>query len=322
MSYNRSRGISDGGKRRTRVYGAALVVVFALIPVVFIFFYYRAAIADAAESLYMAQVEPVDEQPDMQQQQNVPPQQDILYLAVDPTRETPAEQLDAVANEDEPDEPDEPEEELTGTVYLTFDDGPSRAITPGILDILLEEGINATFFTLPYAGVDDLFQRMIDEGHEIGNHSFSHDYDLLYKGSVNAFREDVLKARRYISDNFGYTTEIFRFPGGSTDTATGMSNRDTRNPRVNAIRDIGYKYFDWDIDPRDAFASATAENITNIILDEVDVRYVRVVDGKRHVIILLHDFRTREATLEALPGIIEGLRERGYKFDVLRNYPG
>ena len=202
---------------------------------------------------------------------------------------------------------DEPEPEITGIIYLTFDDGPSLAISPGILDILAEEGVKATFFMLPYSGGDEVFRRVIDEGHEIGNHSYSHDYAKLYNGTVSAFKDDIFRARNFIYDNFGYTTTTFRFPGGSGDQPASI-----RNPRINAIHDLGYRYFDWDIDTNDWRRTSTPESIIEDVLTNTRSR--------EHVIILMHDMYNR--TLEALPGMIQGLREQGYEFDTLNNHPG
>jgi len=202
----------------------------------------------------------------------------------------------------------EPIIKIIGTAYLTFDDGPSRALTPGILDVLADEEVKATFFTLPREDVEDIFWRIIDEGHEIGNHTFSHDYDALFKGNVSAFKEDVLKARRYIEDRYGYSTTAFRFPAG-----TMTWSKDIRNPRIDVINELGYKYFDWHIDSGDALQNIDAETITANILDNTHAR--------EHVIILMHDYFSRETTLEALPMVIDGLRLQGYEFDILKNYP-
>jgi len=207
------------------------------------------------------------------------------------------------------DSANEPAIPITGTAYLTFDDGPSRTITPDVLDILAEEGIKATFFILPREDVDDIFKRIIDEGHEIGNHTYSHDYTALFKGSAGVFKEDVIKAGKFMSDRFGYTTSSFRFPGGSMTWT-----RDIRNPRITILKDLGYTYYDWDIDSGDALQTdAEADVITANVLDNTN--------GKKHVIILMHDYFSRTATLDALPMIIKGLREQGYDFDIIRNYP-
>jgi len=200
----------------------------------------------------------------------------------------------------------EPVVEVNKMAYLTFDDGPLRDVTPGILDVLARENIQATFFVVPYTGRDDLYRRIIDEGHEIGNHSYSHVYKTLYEGGVSAFREDVLAARKFIYDNFGYSTVSFRFPGGSMSQSS-----EVMEPRKEAIKDIGYRFFDWHVDPDDWRYGRTPEEIVRDVLEQID--------GKEHAIILLHDMYNR--TLEALPRIIEELRNLGYDFDMVKNYP-
>ncbi|NLY46727.1 MAG: polysaccharide deacetylase family protein, partial [Tissierella sp.] len=79
--------------------------------------------------------------------------------------------------------------------YLTFDDGPSATVTPAILDILKEYNIKATFFVVG-SMVDKyphMLKRIWDEGHKIGNHSYSHDYKYLYRNSKN-FMNDINRA--------------------------------------------------------------------------------------------------------------------------------
>jgi len=191
--------------------------------------------------------------------------------------------------------------------YLTFDDGPERDITPRILDILLAEDIKATFFVLPYQGVDDLYQRIIDEGHELGNHTYTHVYERLYDRTVDDFRRDVRRAHDFIEENFGYTMTSFRFPGGVWRAGNGLSNR------IDVIQAFGYRHYQWHVDPEDWRRNKSAEDITKDILDNTA--------GREHVIILMHDYVHSQATLEALPEIIKGLREQGYTFDTAKNFP-
>jgi len=270
-----------------RVTGIVIIAAFLLVPALFVLLFIlsdKSADDDVpvAEAVFVQVSEP-------------------LYDEYEETETTPPE--DRL--------PEEPLIEIIGVAYLTFDDGPSHTITPGILDILKDEGIKATFFVLPREGADDIFWRIIDEGHEIGNHSYSHDYDSLFRGSVSAFKDDVVRARNFIESNFGYTTTSFRFPAG-----TMTWSRDIRNPRIDVINNLGYRYFDWHIDSGDAHTlqlDKAAETITANVLD--DTR------GRDHVIILMHDYSHRTTTLEALPAIIEGLRNQGYEFDILKNYP-
>ena len=206
---------------------------------------------------------------------------------------------------------DNPFDENRKVAYLTFDDGPARSITPLILDILKEEGIKATFFILPREGFDNIFRRMINEGHEIGNHSYSHNYNALYKRGIDTFKNDILKAKDFMEENFGYTMTSFRFPGGIGSCGPGR-----RPERIEFIEELGYVWFDWDIDSGDAYGEQldkSARALTANVLNGTG--------GKEHVVILMHDHRWRETTLEALPYIINGLREQGYRFDILRNHP-
>ena len=272
-------------------FGLILIGSFLLVTLLFIILIIR---PDQSENFDTSPNPGIGSDHDMQN-----PQQDRQEPDLSAASPVDPDESDAVE--------EEPEPEITGTIYLTFDDGPSLTISPGILDILAEEGIKATFFMLPYSGGNEIFRRVIDEGHEIGNHSHSHDYPRLYQGTVNAFRDDILKARNFIYDNFGYTTSTFRFPGGSGDQPANI-----RNPRIDAIRDMGYRYFDWDIDTNDWRRTSTPESIIEDVLANTR--------GREHVIILMHDMYNR--TLEALPGMIQGLREQGYKFDILQNHPG
>jgi len=212
----------------------------------------------------------------------------------------------------EPEEPEEPEEpDYFGVAYLTFDDGPSRAVTTGILDLLAEEEIPATFFIMLREDVDDIYQRILDEGHEIANHSSSHNYNRLYSRGLDVFRDDILNAHNFILDNYGYTMTTFRFPGGSMSW-----RRDTVRERIEVLDELGYTHFDWHIDSGDARPNdvdTSAETLTKNVLGNTN--------DIEHLIILMHDYRWRQSTLEALPAIIEGLRDIGYTFDIMRNFP-
>jgi len=192
--------------------------------------------------------------------------------------------------------------------YLTFDDGPSRGITCAILDILRDENIIATFFILPTEDNDDIFQRILDEGHELANHSYTHIYSTLYESNLSSFRNDVSRAGTFISERFGYTMTGFRFPGGSMQVSGNALTT-----RIDTIRELGYRHYDWHVDPQDWRRNKSAADITKDVLD--------YTSGREHVIILLHDYVYSHNTVEALPGIIAGLRNQGYDFDMVKNFP-
>jgi len=290
LQHNREDTVHQKRTRSKRGFGVALIFAFLSVPLIFIVLFFISE-SQETEASYHDKDSGLDSI--LSEWESDPNEDhDPGYVSNEPEDESMQE---------------EPGDERIGFIYLTFDDGPSLTVTPGILEVLDEEGVKATFFTLPYSGGDEIIRRIISEGHEIGNHSHSHDYERLYQGSVNNFKDDVLRAHNFIYDNFDYTITTFRFPGGSQDQPGRI-----RNPRIEAIHNIGYRYFDWDIDTNDWRRTSTSESIINDILENTHKR--------SHVIILMHD--VYERTLEALPGIIQGLREQGYDFDILRNHPG
>jgi peptidoglycan/xylan/chitin deacetylase (PgdA/CDA1 family) len=195
--------------------------------------------------------------------------------------------------------------------YITVDDGPSRENTPAILDILQKEGIPATFFVVSHSGVDDIYKRIISEGHELANHSYSHNYKRLYNVSdLSAFTNDVEKMKNYLLAQFGYTSVSFRFPGG-----TMGHGKSVLEPRIEALTNLGYRYFDWDVSTSDTDPGPESKNpgvlANNVVLN---------TRNRRKLIILMHDSSGKTATVKALPIIIEKLKAQGYSFDVVRNY--
>ena len=111
------------------------------------------------------------------------------------------------------------------TAYLTFDDGPSDN-TDIILQTLQEENVNATFFVVGNSGEKNLarMRRMVQEGHTIGMHSYSHVYSEIY-GSVEAYLDDMYRVFKLIRDTTGVTPSCFRFPGGRPTHGTAVPPR-------------------------------------------------------------------------------------------------
>ena len=230
-------------------------------------------------------------------------------MADQPHEESGGGQPDAMPTPEAPEAPEQPAEKKVA--YITIDDGPSRSVTPGILDLLKEEGIKATFFVLPHNGVDDLYQRIVDEGHELGNHTYSHSYSKLYRSNdLDSFTEDVLAAREFVYDNFGYYTVSFRFPGGAMSHSSAIIG-----PRREILEQLGYKDYDWNIDTGDSNANVVDKSAANLVGNVL--RYTR---GRKQIVVLMHDIGGKRTTLQALPTIIKGLREQGYSFDILRHY--
>ena len=314
ISNNRKATVKNVPKRSL---GIVLIVAFFLVTMLFMIFYVasdqfrNSGSAGIGSNGETSSIDDGANNSDPQQ----PGQEGLLaYPDADPSLNTeltpdpPGEYIQGGATEDPAE--DIADVQLSGTgkvTYLTFDDGPTPDITPGILDILLQENIRATFFILPVEGHDELFQRIIDEGHEIGNHSYTHVYRNLYQKGIDEFRRDVNRSHRFMEDNFNYTMVSFRFPGGTWEAGDGL------NARVDAIKALGYRHYQWHVDPGDWRRNKSAADITRDVLD--------YTSGREHVIILLHDYMHSQATLEALPAIIQGLRDQGYTFDTVKNFP-
>lgn len=199
--------------------------------------------------------------------------------------------------------------------YITIDDGPSANNTPKNLDTLKKYGVKATFFVLPQKASDDIYKRILDEGHVMGNHSYSHNYEKLYSPDAQSFKNDVLKARDYIYNKLGYTTTIFRFPGGTFGRKKSMLKE-----RTDILDELGYKYFDWNVSTADTDTNlkkyGDEEFVANLLANNI----VKNTKNRKKLIILMHDSPDKVYTVKALPQIIEGLKKQGYSFDVLSNY--
>lgn len=193
--------------------------------------------------------------------------------------------------------------------YLTFDDGPSEKNTAKILDILKEYDIKATFFVINHKGerVEELYKRIVNEGHTIGVHSYSHEYDEIYD-SVDAFLDDFNKMSNKIERITGVKPEIFRFPGGSVNTYNAGIYVELAAEMLRR----GYAYYDWNVSSGDA-----SYNI--IPAGEIKRNVLKGMYESGESIILFHDADQKTTTVEALPEIIEELLEEGYEFSKLDN---
>lgn len=193
--------------------------------------------------------------------------------------------------------------------YLTFDDGPS-ANTIKILDYLKENNIKATFFVNGREGYDSVYKRIVEEGHTIANHSNTHDYAKIYK-SVDAFMEDIHNLSNLIEEKTGVQEKVFRFPGGSNNTVSHRyGGKDIMSKIIPAVEEAGYIYFDWNVDSMDAAKA----------LQDKDVIINSVLSGAKYTnnaVILMHDAAAKTTTVEALPTIVEGLKNQGFVFKAL-----
>ncbi|MEU1668857.1 polysaccharide deacetylase family protein [Streptomyces sparsogenes] len=174
-------------------------------------------------------------------------------------------------------------------VALTFDAGPSEN-TPRLLDILKKEHAHATFFMLGKNHVlkyPDLVRRIAAEGHELANHTWTHK--ILTKADDDEVRDEITRTQDAVSKITGSKKPLLmRPPQGRTDD------------RVSKIcRELGIAQVLWSVTAKD-YQTTDSALITKRVLDQVD----------RDGIILLHDIY--KGTVPAVPGILEGLKKRGY----------
>lgn len=192
--------------------------------------------------------------------------------------------------------------------YLTFDDGPSE-LTPQVLDILKEHEIKATFFLIGEEITperEDIVRRIAEEGHTIGLHTYSHDYEKLYR-SVDSFLSDYEKVFVKIYEVTGVKPTIFRFPGGSRNSHAGKLCSEI----ALEMERRGFCYYDWNVSAEDSVGTPTAYSIrTNIFKD---------VYRFNEPVLLMHDSAVNQLTVTMLPDIIKALEESGYDFDTLEN---
>jgi peptidoglycan/xylan/chitin deacetylase (PgdA/CDA1 family) len=175
-------------------------------------------------------------------------------------------------------------------VALTFDDGPHPRTCTAILDVLNQEKVRATFFPVGFRLQQnrDLLDRMIAEGHEVGNHTW--DHQRLNAISPERARREVRNVRTFVYEHTGIVPHLVRPPGGSYDTRV-----------LQIIRDEGGAVCLWTANAGD-WKKMSADEIVDKVLEQIH-------PGS---IVLMHDEFMQ--TPEALPRIIHELRARGFRF--------
>lgn len=189
-------------------------------------------------------------------------------------------------------------------IYLTFDDGPS-ANTGKILDILKKYNVKATFFVIKNETYSSYYKRIVDEGHSIALHSWSHEYSDIYR-STDAYFNDLNKISDYVYEKAGVRTRLLRFPGGSSNTVSRSYCRGIMSRLAVLTAEKGYVYFDWNSANNDA----TGQNLSVSQLRAAANSY----GGRSPLVMLMHDAAAKYRTVEALPGIIEYYKSLGYYF--------
>ncbi len=174
---------------------------------------------------------------------------------------------------------------------MTFDDGPHQTLTPKLLDLLAQKKIKATFFVLGENAQrhPEILQRAVAEGHEIGNHSWSHPN--LAKLSNEALRSQLQRTDDVITQAIGLHPKIMRPPYGEL----------TPNQRQWVNREFGYKVILWDVDPLD-----WKEPGPSIVAQRI------IRETKPGSIMLSHDIHAQ--TITAMPETFDALLAKGFRF--------
>lgn len=182
-------------------------------------------------------------------------------------------------------------------IYLTFDDGPSK-YTNDILDILKQYDVKATFFVTGKTdeASKEAYIRIVEEGHTLGMHSYSHRYEEIYQ-SVNAYAEDLGKLQEFLYETTGVWSRYVRFPGGSSNRVSRVDMQEL----IQYLDEQGIQYFDWNVSSQDAAKGyVSAERIVENVMKDAE-RYDTAI-------VLMHDAADKETTVEALPILIEKLQ--------------
>lgn len=193
-----------------------------------------------------------------------------------------------------------------GMIALTFDDGPDPRWTPAILDILKRENVPATFFIIGKNGqaYPDLVRRIVNEGHEIGNHTFTHPNLGEIPASLTEL--ELNATQRLIESLVGRSAVLFRPPYFGDAEADKPQEVE---PAYQA-QNLGYLVVGVRIDPDDWKLPVTADQIVQRTID----RAMDKNSETRGEVVLLHDSGgDRAATVQALPELIHQLRARGFQ---------
>lgn len=219
-------------------------------------------------------------------------------------KEKRKEQLQAFLNKAEQEKKEQKGQavEETKYAYLTFDDGPSDN-TDKILDILKEKEVQATFFVV--GKTDDnskkRYQRILREGHSLGMHSYTHDYSYIY-GSMEHYKEDLLKLQDYLYDVTGERIRLYRFPGGSSNSVAKIPIQSC----IQFLDEKGIVYYDWNASSEDAVSiGASCEQLNENVLKDALLYH--------NTIILMHDLHECSATVKGLGELIDRLKKEGYE---------
>ena len=200
-------------------------------------------------------------------------------------------------------------------VFLTFDDGPSKTVTPEVLKVLNKHKVKGTFFvmgkTLEQGGEEaqKILKEIYESGHAIGNHTYSHNYKKLYPNrrvNIDSFVEDLNQNEELIREALGkddYHTRVYRAPGG-TMSWRGMDALKDYSIANNLVP------IDWNALNKDAEGRKKSP-------EQLMSEAIKYSEGKDMVVLLMHDTYGKENTAKSLDKLITWYKDNGYTFKTL-----
>jgi peptidoglycan/xylan/chitin deacetylase (PgdA/CDA1 family) len=175
-----------------------------------------------------------------------------------------------------------------------------------VLDILDQYDAKATFFiTAQQPDYFPMIKKVYDEGHTVGLHSYTHEYDQVY-ASVDAYFDDLEKIGEVAKEQLGFVPCFIRFPGGASNSISKKYSAGIMTQLTQQVLDKGYQYYDWNVSSGDG-GTVTADQI--IAQSETD-EYTKVM-------LLFHDTEAKESTIQALPTVMEYYKNLGYSFKAI-----
>jgi len=199
-----------------------------------------------------------------------------------------------------------PAPEQEKKVYLTFDDGPDRVITPLILDILDSYKAKATFFVVG-TNIEknpEILQDIVKRGHAIGNHTYNHLYSDVYSG-FDSFLKSIRLNEELIFRVVGQRPRVVRDPGGEVRKSELLKRLLAQN---------GYRLVDWNIDSHDS-------RTPNYNGPEIIESIRQQSQNKKlwpNMVIIMHDGSGHMNTVRALPTVLDMLVSQGFQFEVIK----
>jgi peptidoglycan/xylan/chitin deacetylase (PgdA/CDA1 family) len=187
------------------------------------------------------------------------------------------------------------------SLYLTFDDGPSRPYTPQILELLNLHGAKATFFVCGKNAeiYPEIVRQIADSGHALGNHAYSHSWRKTFSLSL---AEEFDHTDAVIKKITGVETKLLRPPWGLIRSSI-RKNLEAR----------GFKFVFWDVQAYDWWQPPVSFIEKRVISNVRPGSVILLHDGQK-----TNQGKNRTSTLAALPKILQTLQVRGYQFENLK----